>query len=377
MDIVLCTRLLADVEARYPMRLVSLIIEEAMRRVIERSPRFLARFGRLQGGWVISREGNAVRLTKVVYGPLADVQLTDIDRTVISTFATSAEVWLMGVELACSGGTVSSSVQIKRLGAPRNVLPCSFESEEARIASLIDAWFADCRRMRVGRINLLAHTRRWNLRDVRDLLALRCFINTCRSPVADVDGFSIDGESGRLGLFEIKRKGPAGGMYEMPIEKPRAFFEALSTDVLLAIKGRDSPDRSQMDRAIQLLGYPRVNSPCFGLDVLHAETATWCADMGVDYTYVVMIDPSNPPRDVEGQKKFLKSMVRRGELAHHYRWWVWNYSGAFNGFSFTLGGDSGSYSRRIRWQAMVDFEKGRVGKTAAAKAIEGRCPGAN
>ncbi|WP_157374663.1 hypothetical protein [Burkholderia ubonensis] len=184
---------------------------------------------------------------------------------------------------------------------------------------------------------------------LRHLFATRCFMNFSGLFLSDIDGIGVD-QYGHGIVVEFKRKTPARGYVLTPV-RPSTENMSLGSyiDLIRELKQLDKETRSK--RIGDETHFRKETSArgFYGLDESHFMNVRLCDDIGFAYRYVVwhsgtsdaaaLVRPDFHPIE----KPRLESYIVTPNC--------------FAGFSKTDPKDSGSYSKRTRFQLMINASK--------------------
>ncbi|WP_150790747.1 hypothetical protein [Pandoraea iniqua] len=179
------------------------------------------------------------------------------------------------------------------------------------------------------------------------LLATRCFMNFAGLFLSDVDALGVDPD-GRLVLLEFKRKTPAMGTRYRAL---RQAGEDGGLDLYLSRIAALGKDREALQRALKdANAWSAIESnPGFGLDTSHVGTFDLCSRADIKYRYVIWNSSGQHPRELLAPdwKPIDDIDLRTADLT----------GDAFDGLTYTIGGDSGSYTKNVRYQLVIPVDR--------------------
>ena len=204
------------------------------------------------------------------------------------------------------------------------------------------------------------------------LASFRALMNFGLNYAVDIDGLAWDREEIKPVLFEFKRKDPMPSVL-VPVNRLNGFNPVLLGEslrsVLRSCCGRDVVQRDACLAVLEQsgfgLGLTRITEFAFGLDMNHFETVSFCGHAGIGYRYLIW------NRKVKSQGVGRSTLQSRSEELAHLLGSDLRPIGEnmylarsidsipVDGFSYTIGADSGSYNSGPRVQVaflMKGFE---------------------
>ncbi|WP_157649687.1 hypothetical protein [Burkholderia ubonensis] len=184
---------------------------------------------------------------------------------------------------------------------------------------------------------------------LRHLFATRCFMNFSGLFLSDIDGIGID-QYGRGIVIEFKRKTPARGYVLTPVRLSTENVPLGSyIDLIRELKQLDKETRSKRIGDETRFRKETSARGFYGLDESHFMNVRLCDDIGFSYRYIVWNSGTSDAAELVRPDFHPKA---RPSLESHIV-----TPTCFAGFSKTDPKDSGSYSKKTRFQLMIQASK--------------------